>query len=633
MDLSAQWRNLAPVVADEVADDVFPRRLLVGILGLQYVLGGVLAVAWGLLGPLPDASRTAYLAAASTALVAGSAMGAVLLGRPSPRVLAVLPHACIASAQVLIAVCHLLSGGPGGPLLLFVLWTAPYAGVFSARARWLHVAAATAVIVGTSVWVPWPTPGQTVVEVLVRVTTVLCSTLIVSRMTARLRRSATQDPLTGLPNRRVLTAALRAALARDAGRGGVRVLLIDVDRFKHVNDTFGHEAGDALLRQVVPRLLDAVGPGDVVARLGGDEFAVVSEDAAGTRTPEEVAARIARVWAEPVVVAGRSLQVSGSTGVAVAGPGASPRTLLRDADAAMYAAKRSGPGAFSVFHDGLAVRSNRLLLLEQGLQRAVERGEVEVHYQPVVALTGERAGQATGAEALLRWTSAELGPVRPDEFVPVAEAAGLIGALGEWVLDRALTDLSGWIADGHVPLDFRVAVNVSAHQLTLDLPDRVARSLARHGLPPLNLGLEVTESAVLDRSTAPEVLRRLHATGVTLLLDDFGTGYSSLSQLQELPFDVVKVDRSFVSGMGRHPRSRALVLAVLSLADSFGMSVVAEGVEEAEQAEDLRAAGCDAGQGYLFARPAPAAEFLAGLPVPAAPPPAALGAAPGRPRP
>ncbi|PPK97309.1 diguanylate cyclase (GGDEF)-like protein [Kineococcus xinjiangensis] len=621
MGLAQQWQALASVLADEVADHVFPRRTLAGVLGMQYLVGGVLAVAWGVVAAMPAQARPAYLACASAALLGAALMGMVWASRMSGRSLTLVAHACIASALVLVTAGHLLAGDPGGPALLFVLWTAPYAGIFSRRARWLHVAASSAVFVVSAWWLPAPTLAQTLVETAIRIATVLCSVLLVSRMTARLRRSATQDPLTGLPNRRVLAAATRAALARQAGReGAVSMLLLDLDRFKHVNDTFGHEAGDELLRQLVPRLLAAVGPRDVVARLGGDEFAVMCEDCDGDRPPERVAARLAQVWAQPLTLAGRTLHVSGSVGVAVAGPGSTPRTLLRDADAAMYESKRGGPGGFRVFHDGLAARSNRVLQLEQGLQRAIGRGEVSVHYQPVMALTGDRAGQAVGAEALLRWHSAELGPVRPDEFIPVAEAAGLIGALGDWVLDQALTDLGDWMAAGHVPADFHVAVNVSAHQLCADLPDRVARQLARHRMPAANLGLEVTESAVLNRSTAPEALRRLHELGVTLLLDDFGTGYSSLSQLQELPFDVVKVDRSFVAGMNRHPRSRALVLAVLSLAESFGMSVVAEGVEDEEQAESLRAAGCPRVQGYFFARPAPVAEFLANLPGTAAVP-------------
>ncbi|WP_345711873.1 putative bifunctional diguanylate cyclase/phosphodiesterase, partial [Kineococcus glutinatus] len=599
-----QWRALSGVVAEEVADDVFPRRLLVAVLGLQYALGGVLAVAWGLLADLPAATRTAYLCFAASALVGGALMGVVHRSRLSPRALTAVSHACIASAQLVVAGGHVLSGDPAGPVLLFVLWTAPYAGIFSARARWLHVGAACAVIVGTAVWMPWPTPGRTVVEVAIRVATVVSSALIVSRMTDRLRRSATHDPLTGLPNRRVLSAAIRAALARRAGRGGaVLVLLLDLDRFKHVNDTFGHEAGDALLQQVVPRLLAAIGPLGVVARLGGDEFAVVCEDPDGVLTPEEVAGRLGAVWAGPVEIAGRALAVSGSVGVAVATDGSTPRTLLRDADAAMYESKRGGPGSFRVFHEDLAARAGRLLLLEQGLQRAVERDELCVHYQPVVALSGERAGQVVGAEALLRWTSAELGPVGPEEFVPVAEDAGLVAVLGDWVVDRALADLAAWRAAGRVPADFRVAVNVSPRQLGPDLPDRVAQLLDRHGLVGAQLGLEVTESAVVRGGAAPAALQRLHALGVVLVLDDFGTGCSSLSQLQDLPFDVVKVDRSFVAGLERRRCDRALVLAVLSLASALELSVVAEGVEEEGQAAALRAAGCTAAQGHLFSRP------------------------------
>ncbi len=391
------------------------------------------------------------------------------------------------------------------------------------------------------------------------------------------------------------------------------VLLIDLDRFKHVNDTFGHESGDALLQQVVPRLLAALGPQDVLARLGGDEFAVVCEDPDGRLDACAVTARLSRVWAEPVFVGARPLRVSGSTGVALAGDGATARTLLRDADAAMYESKRRGPGSSQLFSADVAARAERVLLVEQGLQQAVRRGELAVHFQPVVALGGERAGAVVGAEALLRWSSAELGAVAPDEFVPVAEAAGLVGALGDWVLDRALAELAAWRAAGVVGDGFRVAVNVSAHQLEPALPGRVAELLARHGLGPAHLGLEVTESAVVEGGVAAQVLRELRAAGVTLLLDDFGTGYSSLAQLRELPFDVVKVDRSFVAGLERSGRDRALVLAVLSLAGALGVSVVAEGVEREGQAEQLRAAGCPAAQGWYFARAVPAADLPAAL--------------------
>ncbi|GAB7193322.1 hypothetical protein NUM3379_40310 [Kineococcus sp. NUM-3379] len=614
MDLARMWRSLSSVVADEVADDVFPRRQLAGVLGLQYVVGGALALAYGLLGPEPAGGTAAFLVCGTVAVVAGLVMGVLCLARLSAKTLTAISHSCIVSAQVVIAAGHLISGVPGSPVLLFVLWTAPYAGIFSPRARWLHLAASAAVILLSAWWLPWPTTGQTVVEVAIRVATVVVSTLLVSRMTAGLRRSATQDPLTGLPNRRVFHAATRAALARRSARGGsVLVLLLDLDRFKHVNDTFGHETGDALLLQVVPRLLSTAGPSDVVARLGGDEFAVMVEDPDGTLDAARVAERLRRVWTEPVDVDGRALHVSGSIGVAVAGPEDTPRTLLRDADAAMYESKRTAPGGFLVFHDDLAERANRLLLLEQGLQRAAHLGELAVHYQPVVALVGERAGQVVGAEALVRWHSAELGHVGPDEFIPVAEQAGLIGALGDWVLDRALADLAGWHAQGAVAPGFHVAVNVSAHQLTADLPGRVATLLERYGLCPAHLGLEVTESAVMHGGTAPEVLARLNDLGVTLLLDDFGTGYSSLSQLRELPFDVVKVDRSFVGGMLRHRRDRALVQAALSLAGALGMSVIAEGVEEEEQAAALRAAGCPAAQGWLFSRPVPAAALPAAV--------------------
>nr|WP_240896723.1 EAL domain-containing protein [Kineococcus vitellinus] len=610
--MARMWRALAPMVAREVADDVFTRRTLARVLGLQYALGGALALLFAVVA-LPARTRPDVVACAAVALAAGALMVLASLLRLSSRALTALSHACIVSAQVLVAVVHTRAEGLGGPMLLFLLWTVPYAGIASARTRWLHLAVTCTALVVASCSVPGAL-GVKAVGIVIFAATAVITSVLTARMTTRLRRSATQDPLTGLPNRRLLHAAASAALARRAARGGtVAVLLVDLDRFKHVNDTFGHESGDALLQQVVPRLLAVLGPEDVLARLGGDEFAVVCEDPGGRLDPAEVAARFSRVWAEPVLVGGRTLHVSGSVGVALADRGATPRTLLRDADAAMYESKRRGPGGFEVFSADVAARAHRQLLLEQGLQQAVRRGELAVHYQPVVALAGERGGgrggRVTGAEALLRWRSAELGAVGPDEFVPVAEEAGLVGALGDWVLERALGDLAGWREHGLVDEGFQVAVNVSAHQLVPALPGRVADLLSRHGLSAAHLGLELTETAVVEGGTAPQVLHDLRALGVSLLLDDFGTGYSSLSQLQELPFDVVKVDRAFVAGMSRSPRDHALVLAVLSLAGALGASVVAEGVEEARQAEQLSAAGCAAAQGWYFARPVPAAEL------------------------
>ncbi len=605
------WRALAPLVASEVADDVFARRTLARVLGLQYVLGGVLAWLFALVA-LPPTTRASVVACGATAIVAGAVMGIVSVLRLSSRTLTAVSHVCIVSAQVLIAIAYARARGPGGPLLLFLLWTAPYAGISSPRARWMHVAVACTALIAASTAVPGD-PGTTAVSIVIFAATVVITSMLTARMTTRLRRSATQDPLTGLPNRRLLHAATHAALVRRAARGGtVAVLLIDLDRFKHVNDTFGHESGDALLQQVVPRMLAVLGPDDVLARLGGDEFAVVCEDPGGALDPADVAARFDRVWAEPVLVGERTLHVSGSTGVALAEDGATPRTLLRDADAAMYESKRRGPGTFQVFSADVAARAQRLLLLEQGLQQAVQRQELAVHYQPVIALGGPRAGRVIGAEALLRWSSVELGAVGPDEFIPVAEDAGLVSALGDWVLQRALGDLADWRARGVVGDDFQVAVNVSAHQLSHALPERVTHLLTQFDLRAADLGLELTETAVV-KGGAPQVLHSLRELGVSLLLDDFGTGYSSLSQLQELPFDVVKVDRAFVAGMSRSPRDRALVLAVLSLAGALGMSVVAEGVEEAYQAEQLRAAGCAAAQGWYFAEAVPAVDLPAAV--------------------
>jgi EAL domain-containing protein (putative c-di-GMP-specific phosphodiesterase class I) len=276
----------------------------------------------------------------------------------------------------------------------------------------------------------------------------------------------------------------------------------------------------------------------------------------------------------------------------------------------MYEAKGGLGGRSSVFDPGAGGRGRRLMAVEHGLRDAISRGELALHYQPVVALQDPRA---IGAEGLLRWTSHELGDVGPDEFIDVAERSGLIDQLGTWVLDRALRDLAQWRRSGVVDESFRVAVNVSAHQLTEALPTQVEALLARHRVPPRNLGLEITESAVMTGETPAAVLDRLHALGVTLLLDDFGTGYSSLSHLRRYPFDVVKVDRSFTAGLCARGEDHALVVGILSLAHALGKTVVAEGIETSRQLHELHVAGCDKAQGFWLSGPVPAEQLEAAL--------------------
>ncbi len=579
------------------------------MIGLQCLVGGALALVWALLPWNADAAWSPpVVGLAAVAGVIG--LGMVVLGAvtTSARVLARAVHSCILSVQVLVAVGYAVTGETGSPILLFLLWTTAYAGILSRRARWGHVVSTALLISAASTTHAVAVDAAEVVVFLM--STIVVVTLVVSRSAERLHEAATHDALTGLPNRRVFYRRAGALLAgRRGSGGGVAVALLDLDRFKHVNDSYGHGAGDALLVELARRLEETLSADDLVVRLGGDEFAVLHGSSAAVDV-DDLWARLSSAWAEPFELEGRRLYVDGSAGIAIAAPTDTPATLLRDADAAMYEAKAQGTGRRRVFDRSTSAQGHRLLRLETGLREAVAREELTLVYQPVLDLAD---GRATGVEGLLRWTSAELGIVGPDEFIPVAERCGMIGHLGLWVLGRAVADLASWRSEGLVDEDFSVAVNVSAYQLTPELPRQVAGLLEVHGVPTRNLALEVTESAIVAGGEPRAVLDALHAMGVTLLLDDFGTGHSSLTRLRELPLDVVKIDRSFVSGVSTAPEDRALVLGVVQLAHALGMRVIAEGIEHREQLEHLREAGCGAGQGYLLARPVPGADLVEAL--------------------
>jgi predicted signal transduction protein with EAL and GGDEF domain len=348
--------------------------------------------------------------------------------------------------------------------------------------------------------------------------------------------------------------------------------------------------------------------GDLVARMGGDEFAIVCEDRAGSLDLTELLTRLDAVWAVPVALEAGELPVSGSIGVVVCtGPDDTPESLLRDADVALYRAKADRRGSTVIYDPSLRAGLARRAILDQALRGALARAELSLAFQPVVDLD---TGRWVGAEALLRWTSPELGVVPPAEFIPVAEDRGQIGPIGDWVLDQACRQLAGWRADGLVDEDFAVAINVSGRQLGPGFAPRVVATLERHGLPPCAVQLEITESVLLDDSRATtEALAELRATGAPMLLDDFGTGYSSLSYLQRLPLEGLKIDKSFVADVTISPQRRTLVSAMLAMADGLGLDVVAEGVETQEVADGLRQLGCRRAQGYLWARPESAAVF------------------------
>jgi diguanylate cyclase (GGDEF)-like protein len=426
---------------------------------------------------------------------------------------------------------------------------------------------------------------------------------------SKLDHMAHHDPLTGLPNRILLGDRLAHALERDRRSGHATALLVvDLDGFKSVNDTFGHATGDRLLAVLGSRLREALRTEDTVARIGGDEFAVVASGLVDPAAARVIAQKVAAAFDAPIDVAGRVVGIGGSIGVSIAPQdGDDAGTLLKNADLAMYRVKREGRGAIAFFTHDLDARMRARTLLTEDLRAALQAGELHLAYQVRVRL-GD--GSAVGVEALARWDHPRLGAVPPSEFVPLAEEAGLAEQLGAFVLGRACAEMATWRRQGRAAT-WRVAVNVSPHQLRSgDLDAVTLETLARHGLPATALELEVTEGTMLDER--PQVLaslQRLRRAGVRVAMDDFGTGYSSLHRLTVLPVDTLKIDRSFVAGLGRDPRDAAVVDAVIALAHGLGLEVVAEGVETEAQRSTLQARGCHLGQGFLFAAPLPVDAF------------------------
>jgi diguanylate cyclase (GGDEF)-like protein/PAS domain S-box-containing protein len=422
----------------------------------------------------------------------------------------------------------------------------------------------------------------------------------------QLQHEAGHDALTALGNRTLFTDRLEGALVRSASTGrGLAILFLDLDGFKVINDTMGHAAGDALLVHTAQRLRRCVRPGDTIARLGGDEFAVLVEDGSDADLAITVAERISQQLDSPFSIAGRTVNVTASVGIATAEPGISTaEDLLRNADLAMYRAKAECPGGWKLFdgamHEALVDR----LQLEAELNEALERHQFVLHYQPTFEI---ETGRISGVEALVRWQHPTRGLLGPGAFISEAERTGLIVPLGTWVLQQACRQAVAWHRqrDGQ-PLS--MAVNVSGLQLDASFPDTVAEILRLTGMAPEHLVLEMTESMLIDTSESVEVLTRLKALGVSLAIDDFGTGYSSLSYLHLYPVDVLKIDRSFVGRMRQSPDALAMVEAILQLAKSLNLTTVAEGIEEMEDVDVLRGLGCQRGQGFLFARPMPAIE-------------------------
>ena len=423
---------------------------------------------------------------------------------------------------------------------------------------------------------------------------------------ARISELAYADPLTGLPNRALFNDRIgQAVRAAERGQGRLAVLTMDLDRFKHVNDTLGHHMGDLLLREVAYRLHRALQRRtDTVARLGGDEFAVLLPTE-GVEGAKLVARKIIEVLSEPLTIEGHLVDVGASTGIACYPEhGEDADTLMRRADVAMYSAKRAGTG-FEIYDSRQDQNTPARLSLLGELRHAVEHDQLALLFQPRVSLGGRAANSA---EALLRWHHPERGVVLPERFVPFAEQTGYIKAVTRWVLNSVFRQCAAWQARG---IDLRISVNISARDLHMpDFPRSLAELAGAHGMKPEAISLEVTESAVMeDPAHALEILERLHAMGVRLSIDDFGTGYSSLAYLKRLPVDELKIDKSFVMGLVRDRDDAAIVRATIDLAHHMGLAVTAEGVEEASVLETLRRLGCDQAQGNFISPPLPAAAL------------------------
>ena len=419
-----------------------------------------------------------------------------------------------------------------------------------------------------------------------------------------LAHQAFHDSLTNLANRALLKDRTEHALARAARRGRpLAVMLLDLDGFKAVNDSLGHDAGDELLKMVANRLQECVRPSDTAARLGGDEFAVLIEDLASPGDYAVVATRVLESLQPAFHVQGKDVFVRGSIGIAMCGEGEDTADeLLRNADVAMYMAKAEGKNRFELFNPSMHSAMLQRLDVEADLRRAVEHREFVLHYQPTVVL---QTGRIAGVEALVRWQHPERGLVPPMDFIPVAEETGLIVPLGEWVLETACRQAKEWhVAHPNEPL-LTMSVNLSARQLQHEgIVTTVERVLTSTGLSPETLTLEITESAVMnDHVTTIVRLNQLKALGVRIAVDDFGTGYSSLSYLRRFPIDVLKIDRSFVDGVTDGPQKRALLRTIVELGRTLNLETVAEGIEQPEEMQQLRSLDCDLGQGYYFARP------------------------------
>jgi diguanylate cyclase (GGDEF)-like protein len=428
---------------------------------------------------------------------------------------------------------------------------------------------------------------------------------------ARISYLATRDPLTELPNRVLFNDRLEQGIvaARRTGQS-LALLFIDLDRFKNINDSLGHQVGDQLLKQVGTRMLDCIRKGDTLSRLGGDEFVVTLEGLQQAEDAAQVASKIIKALSRPFDISGHTLNTSCSIGISIFPLDADDeRAMMKNADTAMYHAKEKGRNNYQFFSPEMNTRAVERHTLETALRQAIEQQQFKLYYQPQVDM---RSGKVVGVEALLRWDHPQRGLLAPGTFMAVAEETGLIEPIGQWVLRSACQRARAWQDAGYPAL--KIAVNISARQLIR--PREFARGLGRvlsaTGLEPRYLELEMTESLLVHNAEENiAVLRKLGQEGMRIAVDDFGTGYSSLSYLRQLPIDTLKIDRSFVRDIESDSEDAAIIQAIVAMAHSLGLQVTAEGVETRGQLEALAQIGCDEYQGYLFSRPLPAVEIAA----------------------
>ena len=592
-------------------DPAEDRALIARAMAFLFLAGATLSVIWLKLEHDPRTAEGGIIAMTVGAYVVG-----LILFIGFDRLPMAALKGSVTAATIVISGALLANNENGSVYVFYYFWATVYAFSFFSLRQALGQTVFVGLAFGAVLFVQRAVWQEEIARWLLTICTTLAAGLLVRYLTGALRHRSLHDPLTGLANRRLYLSALDEALeaAREDKRAGsVAVLFLDLDGFKYVNDSLGHQVGDGLLEAVAERLQATARPDDLTARFGGDEFALLCREVDHEDDALAIGQRINEALAEGFQIGEHELRVSASVGVAISGSaGADSGTLVRDADAAMYAAKARGRARCELFGEALRRRMVERLNLENDLRPALERDQFEVHYQPIVSLESQRV---VGVEALIRWRHPERGLVSPAEFIPVAEETGLIVPIGRMVLERACVQIAAWDASGGPLAGISLSVNLSARQLPHPyLLSDIQTALRRARIAPSRLTLELTESTLMDEDAGPaETLAALRRSGVRLALDDFGTGYSSLSYLQRFALDEIKLDRSFTAGIGHGGSEDAITGAVLALADALHVPVVAEGIELEEQAATLRGLGCAFGQGYLFARPALAVDLEASL--------------------